>query len=539
VIPRAAISRDLDVRCRIPRFLRARVLGFGLFRVDIEDEWERHFATGEEDEEHRKTSHEGQHRKPHAGWYASIVATPLRVGRYVLHHEIASGGMARVYFGRMIGPSGFGRTIAVKRMHPQYASDPEFAEMFLDEAKLAARVQHPNVTATIDVVSTDEGELLQVMEYVPGEALSRLVKKTLLDENRDERIPIDVVSAIMCDALHGLHAAHEATDESGEPIGLVHRDVSPQNLLVGSDGHTRVLDFGVAKAAGRLHSTKDGRVKGKIAYMSPEQLRGEPLDRRADIYSAGIVLWELLTGQRLFMGDNEGETAVNAMQRAVDPPSKHAQKISAELDAIVLRALARDRTKRFGTARQMAIALEECVPSASARRVGEWIADVAGDVLRTRAKTIVELEAMTPAAEHEEKSSASVEVTPTRTKRSSARWWVVGAAVVGVAAFAIASNKQSTVHGSQSTAVGASTAITATITATASASASASTADSVAAPVTASVSVTAPASVTAPTTHASVKPKPSAIPSASAGPCPLRSYVDGEGILRFTRDCPP
>jgi serine/threonine-protein kinase len=444
--------------------------------------------------------------------------------------------MARVYFGRMSGPSGFGRTVAVKRMHPQYASDPEFAAMFLDEAKLAARIQHPNVIPTIDVVHTDEGELLQVMEYVPGEALSRLVKKT------DDPIPLDVVSAIVCDALHGLHAAHEATDESGQPMAMVHRDVSPQNLLVGADGHTRVLDFGVAKAAGRLHTTKDGRVKGKIAYMSPEQLRGEPLDRRADIYSAGIVLWELLTGERLFMAESEGETAVNAMQRTIDPPSKHREKISAELDAIVLRALARDRTKRFGTARQMAIALEECVPSASARRVGEWVSEVAGDVLRTRAKTIVEIESHTPAStttpeQEQEKSSASVEVTPSRGKRSSARWWLIAAAIAAVTALAIGVSRQKPVPDPVPVPVPAAattsqTTATATESATATATAAATATASAAVTATASATVSSSASA-----RVTVRPKPSL--SASAGPCPLRSYVDGDGIMRFTRDCPP
>jgi serine/threonine-protein kinase len=355
-------------------------------------------------------------------------------------------------------------------------------------------------------------------------------------------IPLEVVSAIVCDALHGLHAAHEATDESGEPLHMVHRDVSPQNLLVGADGHTRVLDFGVAKAAGRLHTTKDGRVKGKIAYMSPEQLRGEPLDRRADVYAAGIVLWELLTGERLFMAESEGETAVKALERAIDAPSKYAKNLSPELDALVLRALARDRTKRFSTARQMAIALEEAVKFASARRVGEWVQEVSGDVLRTRAKTIVELESLTgatdaaPAEQEQEKSSASVEVTPTRPKKSSpAKWIALGAVLIGGTALALSMAKEKPKQASAPDPV----PVPVPVPVTASAAESKARTVQSAPDTTTEPMVSAKPSLPPSTTVKVSKPtvSVSAATSASAGPCPLRSYVDGEGILRFTRDC--
>src|SRR5262245_51026591 len=169
------------------------------------------------------------------------------IGRYALHGELASGGMATVHLGRLLGPVGFSRTVAIKRLHAQYAQDPEFVSMFLDEARLAARIRHPNVVPTLDVVATS-GELFLVMEYVPGESLSRLARAA---RDRMERMPPRIVSAIMSGVLHGLHAAHEAKSERGEPLGIVHRDVSPQNVLVGTDGVARVLDFGVAKAAGR------------------------------------------------------------------------------------------------------------------------------------------------------------------------------------------------------------------------------------------------------------------------------------------------
>src|SRR5262245_3092434 len=177
------------------------------------------------------------------------------VGRYALYGEIASGGMATVHFERLLGPVGFSRTVAIKRLHPQFAKDPEFVSMFLDEARLAARIRHPNVVATLDVVAT-KGELFLVMEYVQGESLSRLARAVMA---RGENLPPRIVASIMCGVLHGLHAAHEARDQRGEPLGIVHRDVSPQNVLVGIDGTARVVDFGVAKASGRHQSTRKGK----------------------------------------------------------------------------------------------------------------------------------------------------------------------------------------------------------------------------------------------------------------------------------------
>src|SRR6516225_8996456 len=175
------------------------------------------------------------------------------VGRYALYVAIAAGGMATVHLGRLIGEVGFSRTVAIKRLHPQYAADPEFVSMFLDEARLAARIRHPNVVPTLDVVAT-KGELFLVMDYVPGESLARLSRVC-----REQRRPIPhrITSAVMAGALHGLHAAHEAKSERGAPLGIVHRDVSPQNVLVGADGVPRVLDFGVAKAAGRMQETRE------------------------------------------------------------------------------------------------------------------------------------------------------------------------------------------------------------------------------------------------------------------------------------------
>ncbi|MGH7280352.1 MAG: serine/threonine-protein kinase, partial [Polyangiaceae bacterium] len=222
------------------------------------------------------------------------------MGRYALYAEIASGGMATVHFGRLLGPVGFSRTVAIKRLHPQFAKDPEFVSMFLDEARLAARIRHPNVVPTLDVVAT-QGELFLVIDYVQGESLSKLVRGA---RGRGQRVPPRIVATILSGSLHGLHAAHEARNERGEPLNIVHRDISPQNILVGTDGVARVLDFGVAKAAGRIQTTREGQLKGKLAYMAPEQLSGD-VSRKTDVYAAAVVLWEALTGRRLFTGENE------------------------------------------------------------------------------------------------------------------------------------------------------------------------------------------------------------------------------------------
>ena len=211
-----------------------------------------------------------------------MVGQPLCIlGRYELYQSIASGGMASVHVGRLRALAGFTKIVAIKRMHPQFAGDPGFVSMFLDEAKLASRIQHPNVVPMLDVVSLDS-ELLLVMEYVPGLSLARVFE---LGTRLGKSMPLPILSAILCGVARGLHGAHEALDAQGRPLGLVHRDVSPQNVLVGSDGVPRVLDFGIAKAYGRIQITAEGEIKGKLSYMSPEQLQGSAaLDRTSDIF---------------------------------------------------------------------------------------------------------------------------------------------------------------------------------------------------------------------------------------------------------------
>ena len=309
-------------------------------------------------------------------------------GRYVIGDEIAAGGMATVHLGRMLGDAGFARTVAIKRLHPQYAKDPDFAAMLLDEGRLASRIQHLNVVPTLDVVAS-HGDLFMVMEYVHGEPLSGLLRVIV---RAKAKIPPRIVAAVLSGALRGLHAAHEAHDERGRGLGVVHRDVSPQNIIVGVDGVARVLDFGIAKAAGRAHATQTGQIKGKFAYMPPEQLQGEELDRRADIYAAGVVLWESLVGGRLFLGTDQVPNIAQLLAPRVDPPSSRVPGLPHAYDAVTMRALARRPAGRFPTALEMAEALEACGPVAPPAEVGAWVEATAGSALAERAARITQIE---------------------------------------------------------------------------------------------------------------------------------------------------
>lgn len=314
------------------------------------------------------------------------------LGRYVLHDEIASGGMATVHLGRLLGAAGFSRTVAIKRLHPQLSKESEFVTMFLDEARLASRIQHPNAVATLDVIA-EQDELFLVMEYIAGESLSKLLRTA---SQKGYEIDPAIINSIVAGALHGLHAAHEARDARGEPLHIVHRDISPQNILVGEDGVARVLDFGVAKAAMRLQTTREGTMKGKIAYMAPEQLRAEPLDRRADLFAAAVVHWEALSRRRLFVGDDVGELLGKVLNAKIPRCSEYAPIVTDELDDVVMRGLSRDREQRYATARDYAMAIENVGPMALPRVVGEWVKQVGGEALTRRSQKVALVEKMAP-----------------------------------------------------------------------------------------------------------------------------------------------
>jgi eukaryotic-like serine/threonine-protein kinase len=327
------------------------------------------------------------------------------VGRYRIHGVIGTGGMASVHLGRLRGDAGFARLVAIKRLHDSFATDPSFVAMFTDEARLAARIRHPNVVPTLDVVASGDA-LFHVIEYVHGETVAKLAWAA---KQARQSVPVDVVVRIICDALLGLHAAHEATDEQGQALCLVHRDVSPQNVIVGVDGVTRVLDFGVAKARGVSQTTKSGGIKGKVGYMPPEQLYGEPVDRRADIYAAGVVLWELVAGKRLFAGEGGEDALALALTAPVWRPSIHCSDIPDALDEIVLRALERDRDKRFTSAQQMADALVEAVVPAQPSKVATWVKALAGPAIEKRALMITNIEANQETATDPAEFEAAVE----------------------------------------------------------------------------------------------------------------------------------
>lgn len=317
-----------------------------------------------------------------------MASSALKVGRYALGERIAAGGMATVHLGRLDGSAGFSRTVAIKRLHPHLCEDPAFTAAFADEARLAARIRHPNVVPTLDVVST-EGELLIVMEYVDGDSLSSLVRTM-----EKERIPLPIVVAIVSEMLHGLHAAHEAKSESGKPLDIVHRDVSPQNVLVGADGVARLVDFGIARASSknRQATTGENDLKGKLAYMAPEQIRREPVTRRTDVYAAGIVLWELFTNERLFASENEAATMEKILVGWVQPPRTIVPDLPDALNEITLRALDPDPQNRFATARDMAVALEDALGRALGREVGAWVEKTAAQTLATRRAMIARAE---------------------------------------------------------------------------------------------------------------------------------------------------
>lgn len=309
------------------------------------------------------------------------------IGRYALFDELASGGMATVHLGRLLGPVGFGRTVAVKRLHEHYLKDEEFIAMFMDEARIVARIRHPNVVPMVDVVQSDKG-LFLIMEYVHGETLSRLMRSC---RQAKEPIPPKVVTAILYGMLLGLHGAHETKGADGKLLGVVHRDVSPQNVIVGADGVPRVLDFGIAKAAGRAQVTREGQIKGKLAYMAPEQIRGQ-VDRRTDVFAASVVLWEALAGRRLHEGSKDVDIVTRVIKGNFPKPSEFSGSIPPELDAIVLKGLAITPDQRYASARELAVELEKKVGIAPTSEVVAWVERWAPDVLEARAALVNSME---------------------------------------------------------------------------------------------------------------------------------------------------
>ncbi len=337
------------------------------------------------------------------------------VGRYALHAELAAGGMSTVHIGRMTAPGGFRRTVAIKRLLPSISREPEFVARFLDEARMAARIQHHNVVSTLDVVRS-EGELFLVMEYVQGETLAGL-----LELAPSRKLPVDIACAIGGCMLAGLHAAHEARDEEGKPLAIVHRDISPQNVIVGVDGVARLLDFGIATAAGRCHITTDGAIRGKLQYMAPELLSGSAASRATDIYAASIVMWECLTGKRYLSGATDAALIASILM----PPQKGLRSVAPEVpeavDAVVRRGLSVDPSDRFADAREMALALANASRSAPAPRVGAFVERLAKASLERRARIVASVDGGRPLEERTPRN-VTVALSPRLLKTQQLPW---------------------------------------------------------------------------------------------------------------------
>ncbi len=408
---------------------------------------------------------------------------PERIGRYDVLLPIASGGMGTVYLARATSIGGFEREVALKLMHAHLKDNGSFASDLVEEAKLTVRVRHPNVVSVIDVGEDPFGIYL-VMEYVEGDTLAGLHKRSIASPEKN--LPVRYGLKLLLDALTGLHAAHELKDEAGNPTGLVHRDFSPQNILVGVDGIGRLTDFGIAKAATRISDTTTGIIKGKIAYMAPEQARGATIDRRTDIWAAGVVAWQIIAGKRLYAGQ-ENEVATLLKIASQPPPRLRDVKpdVHPLMDEAVARALTMEPEQRWPTAQAFKQALQNACrvhsETADTDEVASFVSGVVqsvvterrarvGEILRLRAKveklatrTDVGASTSTPSAEivavdpvtvvaktHDEDTSAAtvplqrVELDATRTdatsvtestapaKRTASRWTplVYGAAGV-------------------------------------------------------------------------------------------------------------
>lgn len=307
------------------------------------------------------------------------------LGRYELVLRVATGGMGEVWAARLKGTRGFQKVVALKFLLPELSHNPNFEQMFLDEAELASRIKHPNVVQVTDLGEEDD-ILYQVMEWVSGEPLWTAMRAA----SKKKGVPLDVAARIICQVCAGLHAAHELCDDEGKPIGLVHRDVSPQNILLTLQGIAKVVDFGVAKFAGRgVAATQVGELKGKVPYMAPEHIRGKELDRRADVFSIAVLFYQLVSGAHPFLADTDQLTMarISSLMPAV-PLRQRVPSVSEELSRVVDVAMAKDRDKRTKTALELMHEIERAVPGASMSStndiVAAWMKDLVSNQIEVR-----------------------------------------------------------------------------------------------------------------------------------------------------------
>ena len=273
----------------------------------------------------------------------------VQFGKYILDRRIAVGGMAEVFLARVEGPEGVAKQVVIKRILPRVSRDRHFVDMFIDEARISVLLRHGNIVPVFDFGKVEDSFYL-AMEYVDGVALGKLLRGS-----RDKRLqlPLELAVFVAAEVCKGLDHAHRLRDAKGEPLRVVHRDVSPQNVMISFDGEVKLLDFGIARAAGRISSTAVGVVKGKSSYMSPEQVQGLPVDARSDLFSLGTILWEMLAGRRLFDGEALQEVFEAIARAVVVPPSRHRAEVPGELDRVVLRALGREPKNRYQSAAEM------------------------------------------------------------------------------------------------------------------------------------------------------------------------------------------
>jgi serine/threonine protein kinase len=316
-----------------------------------------------------------------------------RFGKYLLVGEIAVGGMAEVFLAVNKGAEGFIKCVVIKRVLPHLTKNPDFVRMFVEEARLEARLEHPNIVRTYEFGEVD-GHYFTAMEYLPGEDLFKALNNLSMSRHL---MPLHIAAGVTSQLCSGLHFAHQFTDTDGKPLNLVHRDINPANIIITYSGEVKIIDFGVAKSNTNAQ-TLSGMIKGKVAYMPPEQLLGREVDHRADIFSTGVVLWEVLTGRPLFLRSNEAATLYAIMNGPIPPPSKLRPDVPPQLDKIVSRALARLPEDRYDTAEEMANALDDFLthtPRYDARVLAGKLEELFGSTRAEAKRSIAQTRSLT------------------------------------------------------------------------------------------------------------------------------------------------
>jgi serine/threonine-protein kinase len=311
----------------------------------------------------------------------SSIDLSIGIGKYRLLAELGRGGMGTVFLAVAEGRAGLRKLVVLKVLAPGLAEEPSAREMFLAEARLAARLNHPNVVQTFEV-AREAGRDVIVMEYLEGHPLATILRRAR--QQHGAPMPMSMQLRIVADALQGLHYAHELTDFDGSPLKIVHRDVSPHNIFVTYDGVAKLLDFGIAKAVTSSSTTGDGTIKGKVPYMSPEQLAGEPLDRRADVFSMGVVLWDIVVGKRLWYGMPDVAIMRELSTKTVPSLRDECPDVDPLLERIVMKALAPEKRDRYPTALELQLDIESYLSwqevHDTTRSVGQYVADLFQDV---------------------------------------------------------------------------------------------------------------------------------------------------------------